>query len=182
VAATLVLLTCACQPPTATTGVATTQQSPSIFQSKPAAAEPPKSDPTEIVRVICHYSPWPWLSFDVEGNPDPEGFGVVVYLASSQTGKGVFTEGQLHVEMYRWQGAGKDRARERVCDWTQPLEKLPRAKRETVQGWAYAPQFYWGDADVLGRDIDVVISYLSPSGRVVRAVTKPLRVPARRTT
>ena len=101
------------------------------------------------------------------------------YLQSPHTGKGTLAIGDLQVEIYRWDRRS-DEARQKVFDSTVPLDRINRLKRPTAIGWGYVMELFWGDIDLLGRDIDVVVTYRSPEGRIVRAQTKTLLVPARR--
>ncbi|HEY3245309.1 MAG TPA: hypothetical protein VGM03_18360 [Phycisphaerae bacterium] len=147
----------------------------------PGPSEPPKKDPAEVARVVCFYAQNPWMSFDPEGDPNPEGFRFTVYLASDKSGRGIIVDGQLRIELFRLENAG---ARQSVCDTRVDLSDLPRAAKETTLGWGYVCPFTWGlntgETDLLGHDLDVVVSYVAPDGHAIRAQTKSLRVPGRR--
>jgi hypothetical protein len=59
------------------------------------------------------------------------------------------------------------------------MNDLPRREPGKF-GYGYQPQIYWGDLEVYGKDIEIVIQYESPGGRVLQSQTKRVRVPARR--
>jgi hypothetical protein len=67
--------------------------------------------------------------------------------------------------------------RTEVCSWTQSLTDTPRTTREYELGWAYQPHYYWGEADVQGMEVEVVVWYESPTGRKVYARPQFLKVP-----
>ncbi len=67
-----------------------------------------------------------------------------------------------------------------VVEWTQDLKDVPQIMREQMVGWGYQPHFHWGDADVLGREVEFVLWYEDPTGRRVGATPKILRVPSYR--
>ena len=134
-----------------------------------------------IAKVVCFYLPPPacFLSFDTEGDPDPEGFQCTMYLLSRETGKGVHVEGTLRLKIFRVdRGPDGKKARTLVQELAVPTTELPRAKREAALGWAYAPRICWGNIDVLGSEIELLFSYESPDGRLAKSETKVLRVPA----
>jgi hypothetical protein len=138
--------------------------------------------PPQIVRVVCIYRQDPFRSYDAEGDPNPEGFSFTLYLESHKTGKGVLADGTLRAKMYAIERDSQgESSRRPVQDWSVSLDKVPRSKKPSVMGWAYVPQFVWGDnADILGKEVEVVVSYEAPDGRIVRGQTKRLLVPHRR--
>ena len=142
-------------------------------------ADPSLSGSDDIVTLVCLYQPPFWKSFDLEGDPNPEGFKFNMYLLSRETGRGVLTTGLLETRMYR-----RDRLpdgtieRPEVCAWTQDLTDIPHTTRAFELGWAYVPHFCWGDAEVLGSEVEIVNWYRAPDGRQVYARTQTLRVPA----
>jgi len=42
------------------------------------------------------------------------------------------------------------------------------------------PPLYWGDVDLLGKEVEIIVKYESPTGRIVQAQTKHERVPGRK--
>lgn len=137
--------------------------------------------PEDVGQVICLYQPPFFRSYDAEGDRNPEGFKFNMYLRSRKTGRGAFTTGKLQTRMYRLdhQPDGPMQRTE-ACAWTQDLADVPRTTREFELGWAYVPHFYWGKADVLGSEVEIVNWYEAPDGRKVYAQTQRTQVPARR--
>jgi hypothetical protein len=136
---------------------------------------------TDIFRVLCFYPANMWKSYDPEGDPNPEGFAFVMYLMSRDTGKGVFADGTFRVELYRRGELGSDgrRSRDLVFDTWAPMSALPRRSR-TMLGHGYQPYVDWGELDIFGADIEIVVKYESPSGRIVPSETVNMKVPARK--
>lgn len=135
---------------------------------------------TDIYKVICFYSPNMWQSFDEEGDLDPEGFAFVMYLISKKTDRGAFVDGTLHIRMYTLdKQPDGSRKRNLVGNWSQPAGDAPQRAR-TLLGNSYQPTIHWGDIDVLGRSVQIVAEYESPTGRVVRGQTHETKVPAKK--
>ncbi len=148
------------------------------FQPKQQAK---KSDPgPDIESVVCFYPPNMWQSFDKEGDLNPEGFSFVLYLISGATQKGVWTDGKLNVSMYRVDrkddGSVK---RSLACDWPVDMSRLPRRQPGKL-GFSYQPALCWGDLDVLGDEVEIVVQYESPGGKTVQSQTHRTKVPARK--
>jgi hypothetical protein len=144
----------------------------------------PRQTASQIAKVVCFFSPPPrnFKSFDAEGDPNPEGFACsAFYLISRETGKGVLADGTLNVKMYRLQPGEEGKPeRELVHEWTAAMNSLPRSNKPSAMGWGYAPVFNWGDADVLGAEIELVFEYESPDGYKVRSQTHHFKVPSRK--
>ncbi len=149
--------------------------------NKQAAGSSAGSPGHEVGRVICFYQPPVWLNLDIEGDPNPEGFKFNMYLVSRKTGRGIIAKGVLQSRMYVTDRLPDETTQRReVCAWTRDLDQVVRTTREYELGWGYQPRFYWGDADVLGRSIEIVTWYEAPNGRKVYARTHSERVPARK--
>lgn len=136
---------------------------------------------TDVYRVLCFYPPNMWKSFDPEGDLNPEGFSFVMYLVSRKTNKGTFADGTFRVEIYERgepDAAGR-RLRRLVFETSAPMDQIPR-RVPTMLGSGYQPSVFWGDLDIYGADIELVIKYESPTGRVVPSETVNLKVPQRK--
>jgi hypothetical protein len=57
-----------------------------------------------------------------------------------------------------------------------PTSDLPRRK-ETRLGAGYQPSLFWGDADVLGKEVQIVVRFESPGGKVMQSQTVHKKVP-----
>ena len=140
----------------------------------------------DIVQVKKFYPGNPWLSFDEAGDPNPEGFKVNVYLVSAASSKGAFGDGDIIVTMYSYPESGPDRAASSEPklekQWVlTPEDSLPfRARRETVMGLAYGLRLNWGQADVLGKNVSVHITFQRRDGKLIKAQPRTFRVPPRR--
>jgi len=138
----------------------------------------------DIYEVVKFFPAMPWLSFDPEGDPDPEGFKVAVYLISSVTRKGEFADGVIHVRMWDTQTPlSGSKESQLIKEWTfTPEEALPvRVVKRTLLGNGYQLRLNWGDLDMLGRPIRVRIDYERKDGRMVLGQPHELRVPRKRT-
>ena len=153
-------------------------------QPQPGSAERPLE--SDIVEVKKFYSAFPWLSFDEEGDPNPEGFKMTVYLISSETGRGAFGDGDIIVSLYsyppyqagRRDGPNPTLEKEWVLD---PEAAMPfRAKTRKLMGYGYGLRLNWGDIDVLGKTISIRIAFQRRDGRLIKSQPQSFRVPARK--
>jgi len=151
-------------------------EDPSFWDPNPQG----KSQPSQnVLKAVCVYHQIPWISFGGDANPD--GFKLILYLVSRETGKGILTDGLLQIRMYRKdQAADGTPVKVEVCAWTQDLANVPHTKQEYPVGWAYVPMLYWGDTDILGREVEIKLWYEDSSGRRVYAQPKTLQVPKRK--
>jgi len=138
----------------------------------------------DIYKVVKFFPAMPWLSFDPDGDPDPEGFKVTVYLISSSTRAGEFADGVIHVKMWGGQpSASGAKGPPLLKEWTlTPEEVLPyRVVRRTLLGHGYQLRLNWGDVDALGKSIRIQIDFERKDGRIIRGQAHELRVPRSRT-
>ncbi len=141
----------------------------------------PLASPDDVFRVVCTYQPPYWKNYSPEKSDRVEGFKFNLYLVSRRTGRGIHTEGMLHTRMFvRQELPDGSIERTEVCAWSQPLQDTPRTAREFALGWAYQPLYYWGEIEVAGEEVEIVVWYESPTGRKVYAQPQFLKVPAAR--
>jgi hypothetical protein len=146
-----------------------------LFSGKRETA--PASD---IIRVVCFYTPNMWRSFDKAGNLDPEGFAFVMYLWSGKTERGAYADGLFRAKMYRLSRDDEGKTvRELAREWTAATSDLPR-RGESRLGYSYQPSLYWGDLDIYGAEVEIVIQFESPDERVVQSQTHRTKVPRRK--
>lgn len=134
----------------------------------------------EVYRLVCAFQPPFWKNYRPERSGAIEGFKFNLYLISRKTNRGVLTSGTLQTRMYL-RKPGEDGSPQRVeaCSWTQSLEDTPRTVREFEIGWGYQPHYFWGDLDLAGQEVEIIIWYETPAGRKVYAAPRFLKVPAR---
>jgi hypothetical protein len=151
--------------------------------ASPASASVPtqtNGSPNEIFRVLCFFPINMWKSFDPAGDPNPEGFTFVMYLLSHESNKGVYAPGVFRVRIFMVeQLEDGTSARGLVFDQTADMDELPR-RDATRFGVGYQPEVTWGEVDLLGKDIEIVIQYETPDGRKVQSQTKRVKVPTRK--
>lgn len=137
-----------------------------------------------VMKVVPFFQPAPAClrSFDSEGDPNPEGFAFTLYLQSAHTGKGIHPEGTVQVKMYRLEPTAQGIVTRNLVYESRPVpaHTLPYSTQRTALGWGYAPSFYWGNADVLGYNVEVVVEFTGTDGRVVRSQPRGLKVPSRK--
>ncbi len=132
---------------------------------------------TDVARIICFYPANMWRSFDSAGNVDPEGFEFVMYLLSRKTYRGIWVEGTFRIQLYRViDDPDAERSRELVFTTEAPMSQIPRREAGRF-GEGYQPSVYWGDLDVLGEKVHIVVQYESPTGRIVQSQTHAAKVP-----
>ncbi len=164
------LLLCACRAPTARESM-----------RRQALKAPLTSD---IVRVVTYYANNPFVSFDPQSDPNPEGFKVTYYAVSSTTQKGAYGDGLIRFKMYVIHRDDPDQPPkgERVKVWEFASDEALgwRVARRTGLGWPY--QFYlnWGEADPYGKEIRIVPEFVRRDGQVIRGSPKDIKVPPRK--
>ncbi|MCP4590346.1 MAG: hypothetical protein GY842_06365 [bacterium] len=145
----------------------------------PPKNQAPRTIRSEVAKVTCFYDLSPFISFDDEGDLDVEGFRVTVVLASRKAKRGVAEDGVIRVKMYR-RDVGQDgkAIRTLVREWFVETAGLVTF-RSPLFGEGYKLQFRWDpEDDVLGNEIQIVVSYETCDGRTIRSQTKSWRVPA----
>ncbi len=149
-----------------------------------AARRLPGYSADPVMKVICLFRPEPacFRSFDPEGDPNPEGFTFTLYLVSARTEKGIHPEGTIQVKMYRLEPTDQGIVKRDLVYESRPVpaHTLTYSTRRTALGWGYAPSFFWGNADVLGYKVEVVVEFTGVDGRVVRSQPRGLKVPPRK--
>ena len=135
----------------------------------------------DVYKVVCVFPQTMWQSYDQAGDSNPEGFRFLVYLLSKSTRKGAYADGFLHVKMFRMDQM-PDGRNERVLvqNWMVGTEELPRRESSKLTGYSYQPSLYWGDVDILGETVEIVVQYESLDGKTIQSQTKQVRVPRRK--
>lgn len=140
-------------------------------------------DDVNIIGVRKFISQEPWLSFNKEGVRQAEGLKATVYLESGTSGKGAFGDGILRVVLYsvhRDPQTGEETLRREYRWDLTPRQSVPwRAKQQSVQGWGYGLRLNWGNAEVRGREIELVFQFIRRDGNIVTGEPQRLRVPER---
>lgn len=150
---------------------------------------PPGHEPTpdEVARMLepnvlgvsCLYdplSPWIWNSEHTRV------CGVKInalYLQGAHY-TGVFGDGVIHPKLLI---AGRDEKGEveyRVIkEWEFDVQQaMPfRAKKQTRAGWGYALFLNWGDLNLAGRSVRLIVDFRRSDGIVISGSKKDFRVP-----
>lgn len=116
-------------------------------------------------------------------SPDQSGItGIKVgalYLFGPK-GMGVFGEGVIRPKLYILERK-PDGSRTPVLakEWSFDINQaIPlRAKKPTAMGWGYALFLDWGDLELAGKEIRMIISFERPDGHVVQSGKRDFRVP-----
>lgn len=132
-----------------------------------------------IVQVATHYStfnPWIWAA----DKSKPRGLVISsVYLSRAEP-KGVFGDGIIRARLYTLEPTPEGGQKPvLVKEWPFDVEQaMPwRAKKETAMGWGYRLPLDWGDLDLSGKEIRVIVAFERPDGRIVESGKKDFRVP-----
>jgi len=135
---------------------------------------------TDVYRVVCFFPPNMWKSFDHAGDLNPEGFAFVMYLLSRETNRGVIADGTLQILLYTVQELENGAVERHLArEWTADMSEIPR-RQQTRFGIGYQPTVHWGDLNVFGERVEIVVKYESPTGRVVQGQTHATKVPKRK--
>ena len=136
-----------------------------------------------IIRVSTFYNTrGVWLNFDSPPTDVPEGLKFTIFLSAAGRDLGVFGDGTLIVEMFRVdRNEIGEPVRVLVKKWSFNTKQayVFRIKEPTRYGWAYGMRLSWGDADVLGREIEVITSFKRHDGTIVYGRPMLLKVPKR---
>lgn len=140
----------------------------------------PLSPPDDVFRLVCAYRPPIWKNYHPTLSDRIEGFKFNLYLVSRNTNKGIHTQGTLQTRLYtRIKQDDGTYLRTQAFSWTQNLVDTPCTTREYQLGWAYQPHYYWGDLDLHGQEIEIVVFYEPPTGPPIYAQPRIQRVPSR---
>jgi len=135
----------------------------------------------DIVRVATFFnSQRLWLNFDSPPTNEPQGLKFSVFLAASNRELGVFGDGTLHVDLFRTENAPDSPAqRVHLKRWSfNTAQAMPfRSKKPTRYGWGYGLRLPWGDVDVHGKEIQIVVSFERKDGSVISGLPRYLKVP-----
>lgn len=137
--------------------------------------------PTEpsVVSVVAFYkSTAPWL-WNADRTRVSGIYVSALYLLGSK-GLGVFGDGIIRPRMFVVE-TGKDGKRQArvVKEWAFNVEEaVPfRAKEKKTLGWGYGLPLPFGDLDVSGREIQMVICFERSDGRLVTSSKQTFLVP-----
>jgi len=134
---------------------------------------------TPIGQVQLLFQVSPWLNADKDQDEKPEGIQFRIILIPQNGAKGVHRDGTIEVKMFRKSrnDAGEP-VRKLVDSWTYPTSALVKSKKPQVIGDYYLMQMYWYPHDVLGQDVELVVTYKDPqSKRRVAATSKTIFIP-----
>jgi len=134
---------------------------------------------TDIVNVVALYdsvNPWIWT----EDRSRVHGIRINALYLFGPNDKAVFGEGVIRPKLYVME-KGDDGKKKAVLkrEWSFDVDEalLLRAKKETAWGWGYWLPLDWGDLDVSGREIRMVIAFERRDGFVVKSSNKHFPVP-----
>lgn len=133
--------------------------------------------PVAIQRIACVYDQRPWLNLDLHGDRSPEGFWFRAYLDPGG-GKGVFADGQFKIELYEITRAANGEPQRRLAgDWHYRSNEVNTIAKPGMLGRGYWVQLGWTDANLAGKEIEIVTRFEDTFGNIARAGVKRLRVP-----
>lgn len=148
----------------------------------PKPSVPPPTPDKNVSSIHMIITQEPWISFDEEGDPNPEGFKIALFLASGSSFKGVYGDGTIEINMYRViTRRDKKKARVLIKKWEfDPAGALPYLlRRPTAYGWGYGFRLNWGDAEVYGKDVMIVCRFIRADNQIITGQPRWLKVPGR---
>ncbi len=148
----------------------------------------------DITNIIAFVRPVPWINFDSSDPTKVNGIAINMYLYSARAQKGVFGSGTIRVIVYEdvsFQKGKNGKAPspdgkktgEKLYEWELPPDKamayrvVRRPDREIVLGDAYQLRLSWGDTDLKGRHVAIVLEYQRTDGQMVRRKPFFRRIP-----
>lgn len=137
--------------------------------------------PTEpnIIQVITSYRNPPWLYTTDKSRVC--GIHVAGLYLSGPDGKGVFGDGIIRPKLYVLERGEDGRKTPRlVHEWKFDVhDAIPyRGKRRRLQGWGYGFPLHWGELDLAGKEIRLVVEFERSDGQVIASGKKDDVVPA----
>ncbi len=137
---------------------------------KPVAAPKGATTTDNIVEIAQFYASQPWI-VDDEGRY--VGLRVRAYFVSGETGKGAFVPGTITASLFalttRPDGTY---SREKVYDWTFDAQQAYpfEIPKPSPMGYSYGLILRWPpELNLMGREIQVVLSYQRQNGQLVVA-------------
>lgn len=165
------LLLAACQAPPA--GSSTTSAAPEKLESN-------------IIQIAAFFDHNPFGP--VGGKPGPGGFRVgALYLLAPVVGpdgkrreQGVFGDGIIHVYLWTLEKNAEGKTERHLArEWVFTPEQARgyRSLKRYPLGYGYQLHCAWGDADVLGKNVEIEIRYERTDGRIITSRPRSFRVP-----
>ncbi len=144
-------------------------------------AEKVRHMPTEpnVVNIAVFYNPYsPWIWN--ENKSKIRGIYVGGLYLLGPGGKGVFGDGVICPKLYVLQkDPGGKKTPVLAKEWSFTVEKaIPwRAKQKRDLGWGYGLPLDWGDLDLSGQEISMIITFERSDGLIVSSGKKHYNVP-----
>lgn len=136
---------------------------------------------TNIIKVVPFFSQSPFGSTGGGGKTNGFVIHALYLVAPTETGEtGVFGDGIIHVSMFVVESAADGKTTRRlVHEWLfDPEQAAPyRSKKRYVGGYGYQLHCPWGDADVLGKKVEIEVNFERRDGQVVRSRSRQFVVP-----
>lgn len=137
-----------------------------------------KPDPN-VIEVGHYYSPyrhWIWT----EDQSRVRGTWISsLYLYGNQQ-KGVFGDGVIRPRIYLLQRKERGGVEPKLLqEWAFDVEAATffRSKKPSIQGYGYKLPLEWGDLDLSGKEIRVIVTFERADGRTIESSKKDLIVP-----
>ncbi len=146
----------------------------------------------DITSIKAFIRPKPWLNFDPSNPARINGLAINMYLISASRQKGVFGSGTIHVVLHEALAEGKsgasdkswrDQTGEKIHEWVLPPDKammyrvIQRPDKTYVMGEGYQLRLSWGDKDLSGKHVAVVLEYHREDGTIVRRKPTWFKIP-----
>ncbi len=151
----------------------------------------------DVRAILATARPEPWINFDAANPGKVNGIAINVCLISASTRKGIFGPGIIRVIMKEDVSGRKveradapSQARrttgETLHEWeltppqAEAFRVMRRPDRRYVMGDGYGLRLSWGDKDLAGRRVAVIVEYDRTDGQIIRRKPFWLRIPTRR--
>lgn len=132
-----------------------------------------------VLGVACYYdsfNPWIWN----EDRTVVRGLKINALYLRGPNSIGVFGDGIIHPKLYvAYHDDQGKLAYKMVKEWTFDVQQaMPfRAKKRTKVGWGYALFLNWGDLNVQGRDVRLIVSFDRADGVMIAGSKKDFKIP-----
>jgi len=150
------------------------KRAPTPMQVAQMQTEP---DIAAVVAIYNSTDPWIWT----EDRSRVRGIVVGGLYLIGPDDKAVFGDGVIHPKLYLIEKDAEGRQKAvSAKEWSFDVDEalLLRSKKETTFGWGYLLPLDWGDLDLSGREIRMLIVFERSDGLVVKTKSpKHFRVP-----
>jgi len=151
--------------------------------AQPTPAQVRQMIDPNVVGVAAFYDPFnPWLWTEDHGKP--RGLLIRALYLQGSKGKGVFGDGTIRPKLYVREIQNGQEQWQLAKEWSYTVDQAMnyRTNREFALGWGYRLGLPWGDLNLAGREVRIIVEFERNNGQIVASDKKDFLVPGRNST